>query len=1540
MPLIKADRVKETTTSTGTGTIALAGAATGYRAFSAVCAVGDTLYYAIAHQTAGEWEVGLATYSAANTLTRTTVHASSNSNLAVTFSAGTKDVFLSVTKAWLDTFVTQTSGTANYVVKSTGTGTIGNSQIFDNGTLVGIGTSTNPSGAKLEIQTADGADSIGMSGYKTMKWESNNHLVYGGYSAGQWQVLKFYTNGVERYRVDAVGNVGIGTTSPSTKLDVAGSITSNSTSGDRLIFKRSSDNATMTQIGTDGSSETYITSITQINLNNSGSGLRLSTYANWADSTAAENIWVKHSNLVFQQNALAPLNRTLLNTSYFQVTAANYNAIPAPTSRLEVYGDTRIESQAAATKVLIVKGASAQSANLQEWQNNSGTVLASIASDGGFSITNSTALIARDSAYTDWTGQLILQGVTDNRKRMVLGIDTTNNLGFLQTYLNSGGTTYPIIVQPSHNGGASTVGIGSVTAPDGQLHVSPHLADRKALVVRAKTSQTANLTEWQNNAGTSYASINSNFGAQFYGWSGEGPHGGVEQVCLSAGLKNYWSSGDAALITIGFVDIAGVYDGTSWSMYFKTGSSGSRSERMRITHTGLVGIGTTSPVGQLHTQATASGTKALVVRGASGQSANLQEWQANAGTALASIDSSGRLTIAASATASNADLYFNNSNTVNPAIKWNAVSGATGLRFYSGSSLIGAFQDNGAVRGNTFTTWGGMNFGDFYLQRGSGGIISFNSSGPAISVGAGTLTTADSTMQVVAPAASKKSLVVSGAASQTGNLQEWQNSSGTALASVDASGNLSVQLINAQAITNFGRLDTYFDSWYGSINRRVYRVTVPSTIGNYQEIFKLNWHSNTIAKIKVYAFGSGIYNAKEYDFNSTYGSEGVLLPSRSAYLYNTISVQYELESKWDPATGYNTIRVKRTAGTDALSLLVYVEVLDATSGHPVAASGTGTSSIGGIIESYSRLNSIAPPDVVGGNGSGYNLNLYGGAGLGTGNGGNILLQAGAYSTSGSNGKVIVRGLASNTANLQEWQNNAGSLLSAVNSAGDFTNTGGYSYTEKFGNAASVSSSYATAIGYGTTAGQLSTAVGAFAVASGVTSTAFGADANAAGSGGTALGRSANAAAGAVAVGISASASGNNGIAVGRLAIAGTGTAIGYNFTGSGVGYTSFCASTDGRFATGAIDVFAGDGISLNTNISRQHSILGTWATATYASRLGRVQLRVNDYTTDREAIRYESDGANALTSIGGAAVIASTTLAVQPAVSGNKGIVVKGASGQSANLQEWQNNAGTALAYIRSNGTAVISPVSASGDSNAGLSVVGVTNDNDSGLTIYPNNLSAPTRIGWSAISFSGTTANINVGSNTNSNALYCRSRVQVGNSTADYSSATLHVSPLSSSATGISVRAGSGSSANLQEWQNSSGTALALVDASGNVRTTGSIQITSNTPAAFTADQNNLVLNASGFQRLSGTAARTITGIAPPSGASHVDGRMMRIYNVGSYNITLKHNSTSSSIANRFCCVQAIDIVLGPRDFAELIYDATDGGLVSGQNNPCWRVA
>jgi len=94
MALVINDRVKETTTTTGTGAVALGGAVTGFETFAAGIGNSNTVYYCIAHQDQSEFEVGLGTLDGdSSDLTRTTVISSSNSDSAVDFSSGTKDVF-------------------------------------------------------------------------------------------------------------------------------------------------------------------------------------------------------------------------------------------------------------------------------------------------------------------------------------------------------------------------------------------------------------------------------------------------------------------------------------------------------------------------------------------------------------------------------------------------------------------------------------------------------------------------------------------------------------------------------------------------------------------------------------------------------------------------------------------------------------------------------------------------------------------------------------------------------------------------------------------------------------------------------------------------------------------------------------------------------------------------------------------------------------------------------------------------------------------------------------------------------------------------------------------------------------------------------------------------------------------------------------------------------------------------------------------------------------------------------------------------------
>ena len=151
MALVIKDRVKETTTTTGTGTYTLAGAEVGFQSFSAI-GDGNTTYYSVTN-TAGNWEVGIGTYTASGTtLARTTILSSSNSNNAVNWIAGEKLIF-----------VTQPSSKASYLDAS------GNLNL-SGGTVDGRDVATDGVTADNALPKAGGqmTGNITMSGSQTV----------------------------------------------------------------------------------------------------------------------------------------------------------------------------------------------------------------------------------------------------------------------------------------------------------------------------------------------------------------------------------------------------------------------------------------------------------------------------------------------------------------------------------------------------------------------------------------------------------------------------------------------------------------------------------------------------------------------------------------------------------------------------------------------------------------------------------------------------------------------------------------------------------------------------------------------------------------------------------------------------------------------------------------------------------------------------------------------------------------------------------------------------------------------------------------------------------------------------------------------------------------------------------------------------------------------------------------------------------------------------------------------------------------------------
>jgi hypothetical protein len=168
MAHIARDRVADTSVTTGTSDFTVAGSPpTGFRTLDNVLATSDTFWYCIAHQGAGEFEVGLGTYSGSGVFVRTTVLESSNSNNLVNFSAGTKDVFF--------TFPAASKSGAHFglTVASAGTCDIGAVQSFH---LIISGTTTITSFGSVVNQIR----SVRFSGALTLTHNGTSLVLPGG----------------------------------------------------------------------------------------------------------------------------------------------------------------------------------------------------------------------------------------------------------------------------------------------------------------------------------------------------------------------------------------------------------------------------------------------------------------------------------------------------------------------------------------------------------------------------------------------------------------------------------------------------------------------------------------------------------------------------------------------------------------------------------------------------------------------------------------------------------------------------------------------------------------------------------------------------------------------------------------------------------------------------------------------------------------------------------------------------------------------------------------------------------------------------------------------------------------------------------------------------------------------------------------------------------------------------------------------------------------------------------------------------------------
>ena len=220
MTFIVADRVQETTNSPGTGTATLLGAVSGYQSFSTGIGANNTTFYVIADQLGTNWEVGLGALNSTGTvLTRNTVYSSSNGGSTVNFATGTQYV-------WCD------YPSSKAVIQ-------GNPVNFSS-----IGATTAGTGAFTTLSASSTVSGTGFSNYfaapptignTTPNTGAFTNLSYTGTLTGGTGVVNL---GSGQFYIDSSGNVGIGTSSPST-------FSANSTYSTQLAIVKTDQSTTL-----------------------------------------------------------------------------------------------------------------------------------------------------------------------------------------------------------------------------------------------------------------------------------------------------------------------------------------------------------------------------------------------------------------------------------------------------------------------------------------------------------------------------------------------------------------------------------------------------------------------------------------------------------------------------------------------------------------------------------------------------------------------------------------------------------------------------------------------------------------------------------------------------------------------------------------------------------------------------------------------------------------------------------------------------------------------------------------------------------------------------------------------------------------------------------------------------------------------------------------------------------------------------------------------------------------------------------------------
>ena len=447
-------------------------------------------------------------------------------------------------------------------------------------------------------------------------------------------------------------------------------------------------------------------------------------------------------------------------------------------------GQAFFGADTAARVPLTAKGAPSQTANLTEWQDSAGGVKARVSSTGTFANTGGTTLASNAEINAYGAAVLVSSGVSTYP--MIIAKGAASHTANLQEWQNSAGTVQARI---NAAGSFTTTGVIIAGASSGSFAALNAISSDVAQIplgVKGFSGQTANLTEWQDSAGTVLSKVspsgvvmagngivsgglNTGPGVAtfFAGAAGNIPLAVRGATSQTASLTE-WQSDTGTVLSRIRNDGAFI---TNQPVYIATGnglrdSAGTGAYLNMQSADGIL----------VNTRAAAN--KGLIVQGAASQTASLQEWQLSGGQVPVFVDYAGQLRTGYYYTSFGGGAVGLGLVTINPtgnivplAIRGTASQTANLQEWQDSAGVVKANVNSGGVISS------GNGFRSAYFASGAntGTLIDM-----AQNAGSMTVVSRDNVANVT--------LITKAMASQTADIQQWQNSAGTVLGKVDANG--------------------------------------------------------------------------------------------------------------------------------------------------------------------------------------------------------------------------------------------------------------------------------------------------------------------------------------------------------------------------------------------------------------------------------------------------------------------------------------------------------------------------------------------------------------------------------------------------------------------------------------------------------------------------------------------------------------------------------------------------------------------------------